>query len=51
MTVEKPHQQDIRDRMKNITTEYTRRERIQDAIVRLVIQLGRALTFFRRRKP
>lgn len=36
--------------MKPLETRYTRRERIQDAIVRAMIQLGRLLSKLRRAK-
>lgn len=56
MMAEEPARPDIVKRMKNLHTEYTRRERIQDAIVEFVFRVMREVAEFarwagRRRRP
>lgn len=50
MADQEPNRSEVIRRMKEIQTAYTRRERIQDRIVELMLRLGRLLSKLRRPK-
>lgn len=47
MATQEPNRSEVIRRMKEIQTEYTRRERIQDRIVELIFRLAKLLPWRR----